>query len=97
MGLRMRSGNERGSGGGSRGEKKGRSLICWRARAKSGSVPLFRVVVGLGIGLVLLVTGVTMQERRAQELFRRRVVFDEYCFDHSMSSGAWQGNPYAEI
>ncbi len=75
-------------------EKKGRSLICWRARAKSGSVPLF-------LGLVLLVIGVAMQERwsveRADELFRRRAVFDEYCFDHAMSSEACTGNPYAEI
>ncbi len=83
------------------GEKKGRSLICWGARAKSGSVPLFRV---WWLGLVLLVTGVMIvvipQRRsveRVNELFGRRAVLDEYCFDHAMNSAGCDGNPYAEI
>jgi hypothetical protein len=58
-------------------------------------------VVCLGIGLVLLVTGVTMQERRqverANDLFRQRLVVDEYCFDHAMNSAACNEKPYAEI
>jgi hypothetical protein len=44
---------------------------------------------------------VTMQRRwqveRANDLFRRRTVLDEYCFDHAMNSGACNGKPYAEF
>jgi len=65
------------------------------------SETLLWVVVGLGIGLVLLVSGGTMQwwrsVERAAELFRRRTVLDEYCFDHAMNSAACSGKPYAEI
>ena len=39
-------------------------------------------VVGLAIGLVLLVRGVTMQHRSvAQDGFELRTVVNEYCFD----------------
>jgi len=60
-----------------------------------------RVVVCLGISLVLLVIGVTMQQRRqverANDLFRRRAVLNEYRFDRGKASGKVHESPYAEF
>jgi general secretion pathway protein G len=49
-----------------------------------------RVVVGLGISLVLLVCGVTMQRRPVEQdrnLFELRTVVAEYCFDKHKAPG----------
>ena len=77
-------------------EKKGRSLICWRTRAKSGSVPLFRgytlieLIIVMAIISILLATAVPMYQKsltRTKEsllknnLFTLRTVIDEYTFD----------------
>ena len=67
----MRSGDERRFEGDRVGEKKGRSLICWRARAKSGSVPLFRcsgytlieLIIVMAIISILLATAVPMYQK----------------------------------
>jgi len=92
----MRSGDERRFEGDRVGEKKGRSLICWRARAKSGSVPLFRgytlieLIIVMAIISILLATAVPMYQKsltRTKEsllknnLFTLRTVIDEYTFD----------------
>jgi hypothetical protein len=59
------------------------------------------VVCCLGIALVLLVTGVTMQQRRRVErtndLFRRRAVPNEHRFDRETASGTVHESPYAEF
>ena len=67
----MRSGDELRSEGDRVGEKEGRSLICWRARAKSGSVPLFRrsgytlieLIIVMAIISILLATAVPMYQK----------------------------------
>jgi general secretion pathway protein G len=95
----MRSGEAMSSwldGDGHGPEKEGRSLICWRARAKSGSVPLFRgytlieLIIVMAIISILLATAVPMYQKslmRTKEsllknnLFTLRTVIDEYTFD----------------
>jgi hypothetical protein len=77
----MRSGNFFGSQMGTDGRRSDRRR--W-------------AVAGLGISLGLLLVGVAILQRwqveRANELFRQRMVLNEYCFEHACNV-----NPYAEF